>query len=85
VKIVTLVKIFVICRHFKGTKTMSEQGKTTEDAKLPTYSTPRWVKAFGIAAIVLLLLIAILMLTGEHGLGRHFPSAEATITMEHGG
>jgi hypothetical protein len=31
-------------------------------------STPRWVKAFGIAAIVVVLLIIILHLTG-YGLG----------------
>ena len=30
-------------------------------------STPRWVKVFGIIALVLLLLFAILHLTGLHG------------------
>ena len=64
---------------------MNEQGETTEDVNLPTYSTPRWVKVFGVAAIVLVLLIAILMPTGEHGPSRHIPSAEATTTMEHEG
>jgi hypothetical protein len=32
--------------------------------------TPRWVKVFGIAAIFVVLLIAIMLLTG-HGPGRH--------------
>lgn len=42
-------------------------------------STPRWVKVFGIIAIVLILLFVILKLTGiggNHGPGRHFSSDE---------
>ena len=39
--------------------------KTTDDT-----GTPRWVKVFGIMALVLIVLIIILHLTG-HGLGRH--------------
>ena len=35
-----------------------------------TTSTPRWVKMFGIIALVLVLLFVILHLTGR-GLGRH--------------
>ncbi|HEX5505326.1 MAG TPA: hypothetical protein VFW96_22095 [Thermomicrobiales bacterium] len=39
-------------------------------------STPRWVKAFGIAFLVLLLAIAVMMarghLSGGHGPGQHF-------------
>ena len=38
--------------------------------------TPRWVKVFGIVALVLLLLMAIAFITGlggEHGPGRHLP------------
>jgi hypothetical protein len=38
-------------------------------------STPRWVKIFGIIAIVLILLFVILKLTGiggNHGPSRHF-------------
>ena len=38
----------------------------------PTTATPRWVKAFGIVALVLALLFAVLHLTG-HGLGGHTP------------
>jgi hypothetical protein len=36
--------------------------------------TPRWVKAFGIIALVLVLLVVVLLLTGRgggHGPGRH--------------
>jgi hypothetical protein len=61
-----------------------EPSDANEGGKLPTYSTPTWVKALGIAAIILFLLIAILMLTGEHGPGRHSPSIEATTTIEQG-
>jgi len=37
--------------------------------------TPRWVKVFGIFALVLVLLFIILHLTG-HGLGDHRPSSD---------
>jgi len=42
--------------------------------------TPRWVKVFGIIAIVVVLLFIILMLTrgpGGHGPGRHFGSGSS--------
>jgi hypothetical protein len=45
-----------------------------------TYSTPRWVKVFGIIVIVLVLLVVIIIFTGvggEHGPGRHIPSGDA--------
>ena len=65
-----------------------EQSETVEDnsgAKPLTYTTPRWVKLLGIAAIILfLLLIAIMMVTGGHNPSRHFPSAEAATATEHG-
>ena len=42
--------------------------------------TPRWVKVFGIIALVIVLLFLILMLTrgpsGGHGPGRHFSSSD---------
>ena len=44
-----------------------------------TTSTPRWVKAFGILAFVLVLLLVIMMLTGRggsHDPGRHIPFAD---------
>lgn len=40
-----------------------------------TTSTPRWLKVFGIIALVVILLVGILLLIGgEHGPGRHAPS-----------
>lgn len=49
-------------------------------ADLPPYRTPRWVKIIGIIALVLVLLVGIILLTdlgGEHGPGRHMPSGGA--------
>jgi hypothetical protein len=40
-----------------------------------TYSTPRWVKVFGIIVIILVLLFGILHLTGN-SLGGHTPPIE---------
>lgn len=39
--------------------------------------TPRWVKVFGIIAVVVVLLFVIMLFTGggEHGPGRHTGSA----------
>jgi hypothetical protein len=49
------------------------KGNTDRDT-----GTPRWVKVFGIIAIVLVLLFVILLLTGrDHGPGRHLRSADA--------
>jgi hypothetical protein len=51
-----------------------------------TTSRPRWVNVLGIIAIVLVLLAGILLLTGEHGPGRHMPSGDAggnTPTVQH--
>ncbi len=43
-----------------------------------TYHTPRWVKLFGIIALILVLLIGIMLLTGgDHGPSRHLPSGDA--------
>jgi hypothetical protein len=45
-----------------------------------TTSTPRWVKVFGIIIIVLVLLVGLMLLTGvggDHGPGRHLPSGGA--------
>ena len=49
-------------------------------ADMPPYSTPRWVKIVGIIALVLVLLVGIMLLTGvggDHGPGRHMPSGGA--------
>ena len=46
-------------------------------ANRPPYpGTPRWVKVFGIIAIVVVLLVVVMLLTG-HGPGRHTPSGDA--------
>ena len=42
--------------------------------------TPRWVKVFAGIALVLLVLLAVVILTGRgggHGPGRHIPSSES--------
>jgi hypothetical protein len=50
----------------------------THMANPPSYpGTPRWVKVFGIIALVVILLFVILLFTrgpGGHGPGRHIPS-----------
>ena len=41
--------------------------------------TPRWVKVFVIITLVLVLLVVAMLVTGlggEHGPGRHIPSAD---------
>jgi hypothetical protein len=46
-------------------------------------STPRWVKMFGIIALILVLLVGIIVFTGvggEHGPGRHIQSSDAVAT-----
>ena len=46
-------------------------------ADLPPYTTPRWVKILGIIALVLVLLLGALHLSGvgaNHGPARHMPS-----------
>jgi hypothetical protein len=60
----------------------SNTGEDTgvEPDREATTGTPRWVKAFGIVALVLFLLFVILHLTGR-GLGGHAPSSNVT---EHG-
>jgi hypothetical protein len=43
-----------------------------------TRGTPRWVKAFGIIALVLVVLFVISLLAGvRHGPGMHTPSGDA--------
>jgi hypothetical protein len=43
-----------------------------------TYSTPRWVKVSGLIALLLVLLVGFLLLTGGHGPGRHAPAPAPT-------
>jgi hypothetical protein len=50
-----------------------------ESSLSSTRGTPRWVKGFGIITLVLVLLVGVILLAGgEHGPGRHMPSASAT-------
>jgi hypothetical protein len=52
-----------------------ERYDTTED----TPPIPRWVKVFGIIALVVILLVGIILIAGvggEHGPGRHTPPIE---------
>ena len=56
----------------------------------PPYSTPRWVMIVGIIVLVLVVLVGIVLLTGvggDHGPTRHLPSGGAgghTLPGEHG-
>jgi Mn2+/Fe2+ NRAMP family transporter len=54
------------------------QSRTESDYR-STYHTPRWVKIFGIVVLALILLVAVVIVTGlggEHGPGRHTPPIE---------
>jgi hypothetical protein len=43
----------------------------TETDSGPTTGAPRWVKVLGIIALVLVLLVVVLLIGGNHGPGRH--------------
>ncbi len=49
-----------------------------------SYRTPRWVKVFGIIAVILILLVGFILATGlggPHGPARHsFPGASSSTT-----
>ena len=44
----------------------------------PTTGAPRWVKAFGVIALVVVVLVVVLLLVGggNHGPGRHSQTTE---------
>lgn len=46
----------------------------------PTTGPPRWVKAFGVIALVVVVLVVVLLLVGggNHGPGRHSGTPEKT-------
>jgi len=54
------------------------RGEETHIANRPPYpGTPRWVKVFGIVVtVVVLLVVAMMFIGGEHGPGRHTPSGD---------
>jgi ABC-type transporter Mla subunit MlaD len=45
-----------------------------------TAGTPRWVKVFGIIALVLVVLVVVMLVTGRggHGPGRHTLSGDTS-------
>ena len=54
-------------------------GPRVRPADGPAEGVPRWVKLFGIAGLVLTLLLAVKLLAGgTHGPGRHVPSTSLT-------
>jgi hypothetical protein len=46
----------------------------------PTTGAPRWVKAFGLIALVVVVLVLVLLVAGggNHGPGRHSETTEKT-------
>ena len=60
------------------------QSPINSDRKLPP-GLPRWVKVFGIIALVLVLLFAMLVFSGiggSHGPGRHIAPPTPTIEVQ---
>ena len=53
----------------------------------PIAGTPRWVKAFGVIALVVVVLFVIVLLVrgGEHGPGRHSSGGAAAVPAHHTG
>ena len=46
---------------------------------------PGWVKAFGVAALVVALLVVVLMASGhagQHGPAQHLPGGQAAVTLQ---
>ncbi|MCY9659433.1 hypothetical protein P5G65_23270 [Paenibacillus chondroitinus] len=68
-------------------KKLSSRSTTEEDTHKPdngsTNNTPRWVKVFGIIAIVLVLFLVILHLTGR-GFGDHGGHTPPSSVIEQG-
>jgi ABC-type transporter Mla subunit MlaD len=48
------------------------------DKDTHTAGTPRWVKVFGVIALVLVVLVVVMLVTGRggHGPGRHTASGD---------
>jgi ABC-type transporter Mla subunit MlaD len=51
------------------------------DAQTPG-GTPRWVKVFGIVALVVVVVVVVMLITGrgDHGPGRHTVSGDSRAT-----
>ena len=51
----------------------------------PSAGTPRWVKVFGLIALVAVVLFVVVMLVGggEHGPGRHTPEGGSNTPATH--
>jgi hypothetical protein len=49
------------------------RGEDMTEGDSPTAGTPRWVKVFGIIALVLVVLLVVMIIAGRggHGPGRH--------------
>ena len=56
----------------------TRDGTDVGDIRESPPGTPRWVKLFGIALLVLILLIAIMLASG-HGPGRHFSGMSGAV------
>lgn len=50
------------------------------DERIPPPGMPRWVKVFGIVAILAVtsLIVVMLLIGGDHGPGRHNPGGDAS-------
>jgi hypothetical protein len=57
-----------------GVRRRERGGARTEPELTSATSTPRWVKVFGVALIILTLMLVVMLLGGGHGPGAHLPS-----------
>lgn len=58
---------------------VTEEGSVRQrDAE--TAGTPRWVKVFGIIALVVIVLVVVMLIAGRggHGPGRHSPGGDGS-------
>jgi hypothetical protein len=53
----------------------ARDGAASEASRHSTEGTPRWVKVFGIVAVVVVVLFVVLLIAGGHGPGRHLGTA----------
>jgi hypothetical protein len=60
--------------RYGARKQREENAGSVRSGPVLRTSTPRWVRAFGAAIVVLILLVGIMMLVGGHGPGAHMPA-----------